>query len=88
VLFKPYLAPEVTFFFYQKPIWIMLYDNPIDQDDLCQISEKNVKISLKNEFGHNVSVLMFKSVFQTNFQKCHQAYIFSRSVTSRYINLR
>jgi hypothetical protein len=87
VLFKPYLAPKVTIF-YQKPIWIMLYDNPIDQDDLYQISEKSVKISLKNEFGPNVSVLMFKTVFQSNFQKCHQAYIFSRSVTSRDINLR
>ncbi len=87
MLVKQYLAPKVTFF-YQKPTWIMLYDNPIDQYDLYQISEKSVKISLKNEYGHNISVLMFKFVFKSNFQNCYQVKIFSVSITSRDIGLR
>jgi|688.fasta_scaffold322118_1 hypothetical protein len=66
----------------------MSYDYPTYKGDPYQFSEKGVKISLKNEYGHYVSVLMFESGFQSNFQKCHQAYIFSRSIMSRDIDLR
>jgi hypothetical protein len=66
----------------------MSYDYPTYKGGPYQFSEKSVKISLKNEYGPNISVLMFKSVFQSNFQKCHQAYIFSRSITSRDIDLK